>query len=243
MSWTTPLTAGPARRGLVALILAVVALTGGACSKKDDAPAKAATPEEVMKLAQGKLDDTSGLALSLTTQDLPEGVTGLVSAKGTGTNAPAFDGTITVVIAGTDVPVPVIAVDGKVFAKIPLTVGWSDVDPSEYGAPDPAALMTPGTGFSSLLPATTDLTKGDSERGGADNNEILTVYTGKVPGEAMKKVIPSSSGDSFDVAYKITDKGELREAKLTGVFYPKTDAMTYTVTFEDYGTTKEISAP
>ncbi|MFT3872033.1 MAG: LppX_LprAFG lipoprotein [Nocardioides sp.] len=239
MSWRTPW----ARRSLAVVVVAVVALTGAACSKKDDTSEHAASPGDVMKVAQGKLDDTSGLQLSLTTQDLPEGVTGLVSAEGTGTDAPAFDGTITVVIAGTEVPVPVIAVGGKVFAKIPLTVGWSDVDPSEYGAPDPAALMAPGTGFSSLLPITTDLKKGDSERGGADNNEILTVYTGKVPGEAMRKVIPSSSGDSFDVAYEITDQGELREAKLTGVFYPKTDAMTYTVTFDAYGTTKEISAP
>ncbi len=239
MSWRTPW----ARRSLAVLVVAVVALTGAACSKKDDKSDHADSPEDVMRLAQGKLDDTSGLQLSLTTQDLPEGVTGLVSAEGTGTDAPAFDGTITVMIAGTEVPVPVIAVDGKVFAKIPLTIGWSDVDPSEYGAPDPAALVAPGTGFSSLLPITTDLKKGDSERGGANNDEILTVYTGKVPGEAMKKVIPSSSGGSFDVAYKITDQGELREAKLTGVFYPKTEAMTYTVTFDDYGTTKEISAP
>ena len=239
MSWRTPW----ARRSLAVLVVAVVALTGAACSKKDDKSDHADSPEDVMRLAQGKLDDTSGLQLSLTTQDLPEGVTGLVSAEGTGTDAPAFDGNITVMIAGTEVPVPVIAVDGKVFAKIPLTIGWSDVDPSEYGAPDPAALVAPGTGFSSLLPITTDLKKGDSERGGANNDEILTVYTGKVPGEAMKKVIPSSSGGSFDVAYKITDQGELREAKLTGVFYPKTEAMTYTVTFDDYGTTKEISAP
>ena len=61
-------------------------------------------------------------------------------------------------------------------------------------------------------------------RGGADNDEILTTYSGTVPGEAMESVIPSSAGDSFDVEWQITDDGELRKATLTGVFYPQTDA-------------------
>ncbi|MCB0905632.1 MAG: LppX_LprAFG lipoprotein [Nocardioidaceae bacterium] len=230
------------RRGLATLLVALVALTTASCSN-DKGVGADKSPEEVMKLAQSKLDDTSGLELSLTTKDLPDGVTGLVDATGTATNAPAFDGTITVVIAGTDVPVPVIAVDGMVFAKIPLTIGWSDVDPEDYGAPDPAALVAPGTGFSALLPQTTDLEKGSTARGGKDNNEILTVYTGKVPGDAMKSVIPSASGDTFDATYEVADNGELRGARFTGVFYPGSASMTYSVTFDAYGTTKDITAP
>ena len=72
---------------------------------------------------------------------------------------------------------------------------------------------------------------------------MLTTYTGTVPGDAMKKVIPSSAGDSFTAKYQITDDGELREATFTGAFYPDSEDMTYTVTFEDYGTEKEITAP
>lgn len=236
------LMSSAASRGLVVVLVASLTLAAGGCSK-DEPAAKDKTPEEVMQLAQSKLDDTSGLDISLTTTDLPEGVKGLVDATGTATDAPAFDGTITVVFAGTDVAVPVIAVDGKVWVQIPLTTGWQDVDPADYGAPDPADLVTPDNGFSSLLPATTDLKKGESSRGGEDNKEILTVYTGKVPGDAMKKVIPSTSGDSFEATYSVSDNGELREAEFTGVFYPDSDSMTYSVTFENYGTTKSISAP
>ena len=82
-----------------------------------------------------------------------------------------------------------------------------------------------------------------SVRGGADNTEILTTYSGTVPGSAMKAIIPSSSGDSFDVEWQVTDDGELREATLTGVFYPHAEEMTYTVDFADYGTEKDIAAP
>ena len=37
--------------------------------------------------------------------------------------------------------------------------------------------------------------------------------------------------------------GELREAKLTGEFYPDADELTYSITFDDYGTKKDIQAP
>ena len=103
--------------------------------------------------------------------------------------------------------------------------------------------MTPDHGFSSMLTATEDLEEGESVRGGADNNEILTEYTGTVPVEVMKSIIPTAQGDSFDAMYLISDTGELREAELTGVFYEDSAEMTYTVNFEDYGTTKEIKAP
>lgn len=201
-----------------------------------------ATPEEVFAAAKTNLDETSGVNLALTTQDLPDGVTGVEKAAGVGTHAPAFDGKITVVLSGQAFEVPVIAVDDKVYAQIPLTTGWQDIDPAEYGAPDPAQLMSTDAGFSSLLPATTDVEKGDSVRGGADNKEVLTEYTGSVGADTMKNIIPTASGD-FDVTYTITDDDELRSAELTGVFYQDSESMTYEVTFDDYGTEKDITAP
>ena len=234
----------PLRRSLAVLLAVLVALLVVSCGGDDEkAAAEDQTPEEVLALAKDALDETSGVRLSLTTDDLPDGVTGITSAVGVATRAPAFEGAIKVVLSGTEFEVPVIAVDGVVNAQIPLTPGYSDVDPAEYGAPDPAALITPDRGFSSLLPVTTEVEAGESVRGGANNSEILTTYTGTIPGAAMKNVIPSSSGDSFAASYLVSDAGELREASLTGVFYPDSDEMTYTVTFDDYGTEKAITAP
>ena len=215
-----------------------------ACS--DDGKAKGAedkSPQEVLEAAATTLNETSGVNLTLTTTDLPDGVSGITKADGVATNAPAFEGTITVIFAGQSVDVPVVAVDDVVYAQIPFAPGWQDIDPGEYGAPDPAALISAEAGFSSLLGVTTDLEEGETVRGGADNTEVLTTFTGTVPGTAMKKVIPSSSGDSFDAEYLVSDDGELRQAVLTGVFYPKSAEMTYTVDFADYGTSKDIVAP
>lgn len=228
-------------RFVSAALTAGLVLSVSACSD-DSTGGSSASPDEALAAATKTLDDTSGVHLTLSTDDLPKGVTGIEKAEGVGTHAPAFEGTITVNLLGQAVEVPVVAVDGKVYAQLPFTSGYQDVDPGEYGAPDPARLMTPGAGFSAALAATEGLEKGETVRGGADNKEVLTEYTGTVSGDAMQNVIPTASGD-FDVVYTITDDNELRSAAFTGVFYPDSEPMTYTVTFEDYGTEKDISAP
>jgi len=229
--------------------LAPLALTGAllialsGCGGDEDSPAAAdQTPEEVLAVAKTTLDETSGLQLTLSTTDLPDGVTGILEASGIATSAPAFEGSITVSLSGQAFEVPVVAVEGLVYAELPLTSGYQEVDPGEYGAPDPAGLVSPETGFSSLLPETTDLAEGESIRGGSNNAEILTEYTGTVAGSVVANIIPGASGD-FDATYTITEDGELREAVLTGVFYADEDSMTYTVGFDDYGTQQDITAP
>ena len=231
-------------RRLAALATATLLLapTLAACSDDSSDAASESTPEEVLALASDKLTETSGVELTLATGALPEGVSGIARAAGTITDAPAFDGTLTVVFAGQTADVPIIAVDDVVYAEIPFTDGWDTVNPKEYGAPDPSTLIG-ADGFPGLLGKTDAVEAGASVRGGADNDEILTTYSGTVPGEAMDNVIPSSAGDSFDVEWQVTEDGELRKATLTGVFYPQTDPMTYTVDFTDYGTEKDIKAP
>lgn len=224
-----------------AVLLALPALA--ACSGDDSS--KAAddrSPEEVLAEAASTLSETSGVDLTLSTAELPDGVAGIKEASGTVTNAPAFEGTITVVFAGQTVDVPVIAVDDTVYAQLPFTPGYDKVNPKEYGAPDPSGLVGED-GFAGLLTLTESPEAGESVRGGADNTEVLTTYSGTVPGDAMDAVIPSAAGDSFDAEWQVTDDGELRKATLTGVFYPHTDPMTYTVDFADYGTEKDITAP
>jgi lipoprotein LprG len=221
---------------LVLLTAGLAACSGGGGGSPD------ASPTEVLATAKKQLDRTSGVHITLHTADLPPGVTGVEDADGIGTHAPAFDGRLTVVLSGQAFQVPVVAVGGKVHVQLPLTAGWQEIDPADYGAPDPAQLMSTDHGFSSLLTATTGVTKGRSVRGGEGNKEVLTEYSGTVSSAAVGHIIPTASG-SFDATYTVSDSGELREARLTGVFYKKSPAMTYTVTFEDYGTQKDITAP
>jgi lipoprotein LprG len=236
----------PARRPRLARLLAaalvgVLFLALASCSSGSSS-ATDRPPREVMAAAKKKLDTTSGVRIRLSTKDLPKGTTGLTKADGTGIHPPAFDGTITVSLSGNTFEVPVVAVNDKVYVQLPLTSGFQDVNPKAYGAPDPAQLMSSDAGFSSLLTSTTGLTKGTSVRGGADNAEILTPYSGTVPDTSVRNVIPTAKGD-FAATYTVTDTGELREARLTGKFYPDAASMTYTLTFDRYGSTKKITAP
>ena len=218
------------------------ALVLGACSGGGGSDEVRLTPDKAVAVAKNKLDDTSGVHLALASKGLADGQTGVVSADGVLTRAPAFDGSIVVRIAGLEPEVPVVAVDGKVYAQLPLTTGWQDIDPGDYGAPNPSDLMSPQHGLSSMLTATTGLTKGDSVRGGAGNKEVLTSYAGTLPASSAAVIVPTVAGD-VHATYRLTSDNELRQAVLTGDFYGTGEDETYTVTVDSYGTQKDIKAP
>ncbi len=134
------------------------------------------------------------------------------------------------------------AVDGTVYARIPLTLGWSPVDPGDYGASDPSQLISADKGVPSLMAATTETKNGGEIRGGTDNKEVLSTYTGTVPASAVSAIIPGATGD-FGATYAVTSDGELRQVEVTGVFYAGRPANTYTLVLTDYGTSKDITAP
>jgi lipoprotein LprG len=219
------------------LVTALVLLAGcGSGSGGNDVD-----PATALKTAAQKLADTSGVTLALTTSDLPDGVQGIKGASGTVTDAPAFDGTLTVVISAGTFSVPVKSVDGKVYAKIPLTPAFAEINPSDYGAPDPGLLTSADKGIPAILTATTDPQSGHQIRGGTDNKEVLSTYTGTVPATAVGNLIPGATGD-FQATYGIADNGELRQATLTGAFYGGS-SMSYTLVLTDYGTSTDIAAP
>ncbi len=227
------------RRWCWVLVAASLLLVASGCGSKSS---HLGDPATVLKNAEQKLADTSGVTFGLDTSDLPSGVQGVKAASGTITDAPAFDGTLTVVISAGSFPVPVRAVGGKVYAQIPLTLGWSEVNPADYGAPDPSRLISADQGLPTILGATTDPKETGQVRGGAGNKEVLTTYSGTVPASAVSHLIPGASGD-FQATYGIASNGELRTAKLTGVFYSGHPPMTYSLVVDNYGTSKDITAP
>lgn len=224
---------------LVALVLAGGLLLGGCSGDSDEA--KAQSPKEVLAAAKTTLDETSGLHLVLATDKLPSAVSGILSADGIGTHAPAFEGTLKVVANGISADAEVVAVDDVVYAKLPFTSRFARIDPADYGAPDPAGLMATEGGLSSLLTSMSDVTQGDPVR---DGELVLTEYTGTVPGAVVAKVIPTASAnDQFDARFTLTDDDVLNEAVLTGPFYPRAPDVTYTIGFDRYDTAKDIKAP
>lgn len=228
------------RRPAGLFAVAAVGLLLTACSDPAD---DVLPPEKAITAAKTTLDETSGVTFAIVTDDLPADTLAMSEAEGTLTRAPAFDGSITVPIKGLSVSIDAVAVEGEIYAKLPFTTSFQTIDPESYGVPDPAGLLDPDTGISSLLAATEDLQAGDSIRGGADNRTILTEYSGVVPGDAVAGVLPGSEGE-FEATYTISDDGVLSEAVFTGHFNGEdVGANTYTLTIEEYDVDKEITQP
>ena len=188
-----------------------------------------------------QLDETSGVHLTLSADELPAGVNGLLAAQGIGTHAPAFEGDIQVSTNGLTAKADVIAVDDKVYAVLPFTSDYAEIDPDDYQAPDPAVLMSTEGGLSSLLTAAEDVQAGEDVR---DGQEVLSTFTGTVPGKAVARVIPSAEADAdFDATFTLDDDNQLSRVVMSGPFYPGTDPVTYTIALDRYGTDKDIQAP
>lgn len=229
----------PKRRAALTatLLTAALALTGCTNSSEGDEQ----SPEEVLAAAKSVLDETSGVRLTLSADEIPPGVDGILRAEGVGTHDPAFEGDLRVTTGGIELDVPVVAAQGKVFAKLPFTQDFVPVEPTEYGAPDPAGLMEAEGGLSSLLTAAEAVKEGERVRSGED---VLAGYTGTVPGEVVAAIIPSATPDEdFDASFTVDDENRLREAVITGQFYPGSDDVTYTITFDQYDTAADITLP
>lgn len=219
---------------VVAALLTVSACGGGSTTAQP-------SPEQVLAAAKKNLDNTSGVHIVLATDKLPPGVSGIVKADGIGTHPPAFQGTIKVVAAGVSVDVPVVSVDEVVYAKLPFTTRYDEIKPGDYGAPDPSDLLAGNNGLSSLLTSVENVKEGKKQRDGAT---VLDTYTGTLPGRTVSGIIPSADAASdFDATFTVTADNVLHEAVLTGPFYPKADDVTYTVAFDQYDTTKDITKP
>lgn len=222
---------------LIVLSLTLFALTGlTACSGGSSSSGKSLDAR--MAAAKKNLDDAKFIGFNLTSKDLPD-TTALESAHGTGTHAPAFLGEVQVK-RGLSFNAPLVAVDGKVYAKLPF-VSWSTIDPSDYGAPDPSTLMNRSTGISSLLTSATNLKDEGTERSGQD---VLTKISGTLPGASVHALFPTAADTPFDVIFTLTDEDVLHDVSITGQFYGTDhDPSTYAIEVDPSADPVTITAP
>jgi lipoprotein LprG len=250
MTHTTPLR----RLAAAALVGGLSVVSVAACSGGDDPVTEnkeldedddgEVTPEEIMAAAKAKLDETSGVELSLSTDDKPDDGDYLASADGTLiADPPSFEGEVAGRVMGAEASdIAVVSVDGDLYVEVPI-LGWQVYDPEDFCAPDPGTLLDPDSGVSPILTATEDLEAGESELGGEDNEETLTPFTGSVSGDTVRNILPCAEGDEFEATYRIDADGALKDAEITGEFFPDMDAITYVIEVDAYDVEKEITAP
>jgi lipoprotein LprG len=228
---------------LPALLTAGLLLSGCTGSSDSSDGSDGGGDDLAARLADAKktLDDAATISISLSTKSIPDGVTGLLSATGKGNHSPAFRGKVTVITGGASLGADVVATGGKVYAKTGFLPDFTPIDPATLKAPDPATLLKADGGITSILTSTDDLTDDGQSRDGKD---VLTSIKGTLPGSVVATIIPSAAADKdFAVVYRLDDDDHLRDATLSGPFYPGGDKVTYTVALETSDTPVTIEAP
>lgn len=224
------------KRALVVLTLVLAACSGGGPE------AEAEDPQAVLAEAKTVLDEASSVHVVVTSEGVPPGVTGLRAAEGTAARPAAFEGELEVSVAGSLVTVGVISVDGTLYAKTPFGPDYAATDPAQFGLSDPADLLDPQSGVSSLLPAAVDARLGQEAR---VDGEVVREISAEIPGDVVETVLTSADPATpvravFSIA---TSSGELRGAELTGPFFDKEIDSTYSIVLDRYGEPADISAP
>lgn len=228
--------------GAACAALLAASLTGCLGQEKQD-PVEG-SGDEVLDGAAAYLDETSGVHLTITSKGLPAGVVGLISAEGDAVKPASFEGTGMVQAFGQPAEVSLVAIEGDAWVKSAFTgPGWNPVSLADYGVPNPATILGDTGGVTDLIAKTEDVDRGEDVRCGEKNDQTCTEVTGTLSSALVALLVPSASGDSFDVTYLVDGDGRLLSTALTGEFYDGSEAMTYTITFDDYDVEKTITDP
>ena len=208
-------------------MLAAALLLAGCQGDSDDKKADTSELQKRLSAARTVIDEAETVDVSLAAKSLPDGTTGLLSATGQGNHSPAFKGKVKVVTGGSTLTADVVSAEGTLKAKTSFSPLFLKIDPASLGAPDPAALLDAENGVTQILDQTKGLEQGEKSRDGSD---VLTTINGTLPGSVVSAIIPSADETkSFNVAYRLTEDDELRDATITGPFYPGGGNVTYTV--------------
>jgi lipoprotein LprG len=218
-------------------LLALGALLAG-CSGGGDSE----SAPDLLAHAKHTLDETDSAHFVLSSEGAPETGTSLVGGEGDIARPSSFDGTLQVSAAGSALDLAVVSVDGTVWAQLPFTSGFTEIDPAQFGFGDPGALLDPDTGISQLLAKAESAELGEERR---VDGEVVREVTADLPGDLVEQILTSADPSQpvkarFSI---VADSGELRRAELTGPFFTAGDDATYTLELSDFGADVDITAP
>lgn len=230
----------PRRLAVMCVVLAALfcSATVSSCAA-DDPPA---SPRATLATAKQTLDATKTVHFEVTSADLPESSTVLVSGEGVAQRPDAFDGRFRLATGGVAVTLKVVSVDGRLYAQLPFTDHFAAISARDLGIADPAELLDPHTGLSSFLEAARQPRHVGQSRVG---REVLDEIRAKLPARVLDRFLlvdnPRAVVDArFFVAH---DTGQLRKAIFRGPFYDKQKPTTYTIVLDRYGEPTTISKP
>lgn len=223
---------GPGRLLVTATSLALLAGCG----------MTAVDPAQLLRDGKQSVDGASAVHFTLTSQGVTGTGTLITGGQGDARRPDSFAGSLSVVAGGFPVTVNVVSTGGVFYAQTPLSPGYDKTDPSAYGFGDPAQLLDPNHGLSSLLTACTGATNKDAD---LLNGEQLDEVGCSIPGTLVAKLLTSADASQSVQATVGVDASthQLRRVALVGPFFDKTHPSTFTVVLDKYGENVTITPP
>ncbi len=200
-------------------------------------------PAQLLRDAKQSIDSASAVHFTLTSQNVTAGAGPLITGgEGDARRPNSFSGSLSVIAGGFSLSVNVVSTGGVFYAKTPLSSGYDRTAPSAYGFGDPAQLLDPNHGLSSLLSACTGPVNRDADR---LNGEELDEVGCSVPGARVAALLTSADPAQPVQATIGVDATthQLRRVVLVGPFFVKAHSSTFTVVLDKYGENVTITPP
>jgi len=215
----------------------VAAVSGCGSSKQYETD-----PRAVLVEAKRVLDNAPAVHFALTSTSAQGTGTLITGADGDAHRPDGFRGTLTVVQSGFNVTVHIISAQGYFFVQLPFTSSYEPTDPSKYGFGNPATLLDPNLGLSSLL--TSAATAKMSDRDLLNGEELYEVDV-TLPGDRVAALLTSADKTQAVTGRIGVDTGnhQIRRVVLTGPFFDKARTSTYTLVLDKYGENVSITPP
>ena len=202
----------------------------------------AVDPHALLRQAKQVIDATPALHFTLSSSGASGTGTLITGGAGDARRPDQFRGALQVMQSGFKVAVNIVSIGGRFLVQLPFSPQFEQTDPSKYGFGDPATLLDPDKGLSSLLVNTLSASIGDRDRlNGAELDEVNVT----LPGDRVAALL-TSADKSKPVQGRIgIDPGshQIRRVVLTGPFFDAGKDSTFTLVLDSYGENVTITPP
>ncbi len=188
------------------------------------------------------LDGTASFHFVLSSEHVSGSGALLTGGSGDMKRPASMSGSLQVSVLGLALTVPVVSVGGTFSVKLPTSSAFSTANPADYGFADPARLIAPIGGLSSLLLACRSPQVESDDR---YNGESLHEIGCTLPGQAVAALLTSADpSKSVAATFGIdTSTNQLRRVALTGPFVSRSTDSTYTLVLTNYGENVTVTPP
>jgi lipoprotein LprG len=232
----TILRAVGALAGVATLSAAVTTLSACGSSKTFETD-----PRALLHEAKQVVDSTPALHFAITSQNATGSGVFITGGDGDAARPDRFAGTIAVSLNGIGVNIRILSVGG-VFSVSLLGGAFTPTDPGKYGFEDPAKLIDPNAGLSSLLNDATSASLGDRDRFPGSGEELYEVMV-DLPGDRVKALLPDADPAKpvkGTVGIEV-DTHQVRRVVLTGPLLDAAKDSTFTLVLDRYGESVSIT--